>query len=52
MTELKYSPSELQELYNAPRNFKAFLYGLIEFKLEQLADEKKEMERNKKKGGK
>jgi hypothetical protein len=39
MTELKYSPSELRELYEAPRRFKALLYANIGFKLEQLAKE-------------
>ncbi len=45
MHELKYSPSELLELYNAPRHFKALLYGSISVKLEELAKEAKELER-------
>jgi len=48
MIELKYSPSELRELYEAPRRFKALLYANIGFKLEQLAKEAAEAER---KGG-
>ncbi|MGE8079021.1 hypothetical protein [Peribacillus loiseleuriae] len=39
MIELKYSPSELRELYEAPRAFKAFLYANIGFKLDQIAKE-------------
>lgn len=41
MHELKYAPSELQELYEAPREFKALLYGLISYKLELLEKEAK-----------
>ncbi|WP_456270522.1 hypothetical protein M1E15_20405 [Bacillus sp. JZ76] len=41
MHELKYSPSELQELYEATREFKALLYGLISYKLELLEKEAK-----------
>lgn len=44
MHELKYSPSELQELYDAPRRFKALLHGLITVKLDQLEIERKEAE--------
>lgn len=41
MHELHYSPSQLLELYEAPRNFKAFLYGSIDFLLEERAKESK-----------
>ncbi|GIN71128.1 hypothetical protein J14TS2_16030 [Bacillus sp. J14TS2] len=41
MHELHYSPSQLEELYRAPRNFKALLYGLISHKLEELHREAK-----------
>ncbi len=41
MHELKYAPSELRELYEAPRQFKALLYGLISYKLELLEKEAK-----------
>lgn len=41
MHELKYAPSELQELFEAPREFKALLYGLISYKLELLEKEAK-----------
>ncbi|MEK4377527.1 hypothetical protein [Bacillus sp. FSL R5-0434] len=44
MHELHYSPSDLLELYEAPRNFKALLYGLIGYKLDTL-------EKQAKKGG-
>ncbi|MCY8489749.1 hypothetical protein P8907_08730 [Bacillus atrophaeus] len=44
MHELHYSPSDLLELYEAPRHFKAFLYGLISYKLDVL-------EKQAKKGG-
>lgn len=44
MHELHYSPSELKELYEAPRHFKALLYGLIGYKLDIL-------EKQAKKGG-
>ncbi|MBJ7570882.1 hypothetical protein C7B71_02535 [Bacillus halotolerans] len=39
MHELKYAPSELRELYESPKEFKAFLYGLIGYKLELLEKE-------------
>jgi len=52
MIELQYSPSDLIELYEAPYKYKALLYANISFKLEQLAEEKREMERKNKKGGK
>ncbi|EKF33749.1 hypothetical protein BA1_18402 [Bacillus xiamenensis] len=45
MHELHYSPSELLDLYEAPRPFKAFLFGLISYKLDML-------EKEAKKGGK
>ncbi|MFS0655652.1 hypothetical protein [Bacillus sp. 179-C3.3 HS] len=45
MHELHYSPSELLDLYEAPRQFKAFLFGLISYKLEVL-------EKEARKGGK
>ncbi|MCY7895095.1 hypothetical protein MOB09_19275 [Bacillus vallismortis] len=41
MHELHYSPSELLEVYEAPRRFKAFLFGLIAHKLEVLEKESK-----------
>ncbi|MCY7807147.1 MULTISPECIES: hypothetical protein [Bacillus] len=41
MHELKYAPSELRELYEAPRQFKALLYGFISYKLELLEKEAK-----------
>lgn len=41
MHELKYAPSELRELYEAPKEFKALLYGLIGYKLELLEKEAK-----------
>ena len=41
MHELKYSPSELKELYEAPRPFKALLFGLITAKLEKIQKEAK-----------
>ncbi|MCY8106633.1 hypothetical protein P9E03_20875 [Bacillus mojavensis] len=41
MHELKYAPSELRELYEAPRQFKALLYGFISYKLELLEEAKK-----------
>ncbi|MBL3649241.1 MULTISPECIES: hypothetical protein [Bacillus] len=44
MHELHYSPSDLLELYEAPRNFKALLNGLIGYKLDLL-------EKQAKKGG-
>ncbi|AEP86228.1 conserved hypothetical protein [Bacillus spizizenii TU-B-10] len=44
MHELHYSPSDLLKLYEAPRNFKALLYGLIGYKLDLL-------EKQAKKGG-
>ncbi|MDP4523654.1 hypothetical protein [Bacillus halotolerans] len=44
MHELHYSPSDLLELYEAPKNFKALLYGLIGYKLDIL-------EKQTKKGG-
>jgi len=46
--ELHYSPSQLKEVLNAPRNEKAFYYASIQLKLEQLAKELKKLE----KGGK
>lgn len=49
MHELKYSPSELMELYNAPRRFKALLFGLISAKLEVLEKESKEVVRTRNK---
>lgn len=39
MHELHYSPSQLRELYEAPKPFKAFLYGLISYKLQILEKE-------------
>lgn len=39
MHELHYSPSDLLDLYNAPRQFKAFMYGSIDFLLEERAKE-------------
>ncbi|MCO4851188.1 hypothetical protein [Bacillus vallismortis] len=36
MHELHYSPSDLLELHEAPRNFKALLYGMIGYKLDLL----------------
>ncbi|GLJ00780.1 hypothetical protein QF033_002758 [Bacillus pumilus] len=45
MHELHYSPSELLDLYESPRPFKAFLFGLISYKLDML-------EKEAKKGGK
>ncbi|MED1739105.1 hypothetical protein P4U97_06270 [Bacillus swezeyi] len=39
MHELHYSPSQLQELYEAPKSFKALLYGLISYKLDILEKE-------------
>ncbi|MDI5790395.1 hypothetical protein PO124_24080 [Bacillus licheniformis] len=36
MHELHYSPSQLRELYEAPKPFKALLYGLISYKLQLL----------------
>lgn len=39
MHELKYSPSQLLEMYDADYRFKSFLYGLISVKLEELAKE-------------
>lgn len=45
MHELKYSPSELLELYEAPRRFKALLFALITIKLEQLEKDRKEQEK-------
>lgn len=47
MHELKYSPSQLLELYQADYRFKSLLYGLISVKLEEL-----EKEAKKAKGGK
>ncbi|UGW84571.1 hypothetical protein LT232_20575 [Bacillus velezensis] len=41
MHELKYAPSDLRELYEAPKAFKALLYGLIGYKLELLEKEAK-----------
>ncbi|WP_404841073.1 hypothetical protein [Bacillus pumilus] len=41
MHELHYSPSQLLEVYEAPRPFKAFLYGLIRHKFEVLEKESK-----------
>ncbi|WP_181279864.1 hypothetical protein [Bacillus atrophaeus] len=41
MHELKYSPSELRELYEAPREYKALLYGAIAYKLDVLEKEAK-----------
>lgn len=41
MHELKYSPSELRELYEAPREYKALLYGAIAYKLDLLEKEAK-----------
>ncbi|MGN7945814.1 hypothetical protein ACTJJD_12660 [Bacillus sp. 22446] len=41
MHELHYSPSELLEVYEASRPFKAFLFGLIAHKLEVLEKESK-----------
>lgn len=46
MHELKYSPSQLMEMYNADRHFKSFLFGLISVKLEEMEKESK-----KQKGG-
>lgn len=37
--ELKYTPSELVELYELPRDFKAFVYGSISLHLEEKAKE-------------
>lgn len=45
MHELKYSPSQLLELYEADYKYKSFLFGLIAVKLEELA---KEANKNKK----
>ena len=45
MTELHYSPSDLKDLYEAPRHFKALLYGIIGYKLEQLEKEAREAEK-------
>ncbi|MFN2745832.1 MULTISPECIES: hypothetical protein [Bacillus] len=39
MHDLHYSPSELLELYEAPKPFKALLYGLISYKLDILEKE-------------
>lgn len=39
MHDLKYSPSQLLELYEADYKYKAFLFGLISVKLEELAKE-------------
>ncbi|KIL23717.1 hypothetical protein B4127_2650 [Bacillus pumilus] len=41
MHELHYSPSELLDLYESPRPFKSFLFGLIRHKLEVLEKEAK-----------
>lgn len=46
MHELHYSPSELKELYEAPRHFKALLYGLIGYKLDILEKQAKKGERH------
>ncbi|WP_164085239.1 MULTISPECIES: hypothetical protein [Bacillota] len=37
--ELHYSPSELVEMYELPREFKAFMYGSISLHLEERAKE-------------
>ncbi|KIL80734.1 hypothetical protein [Bacillus badius] len=52
MIELNYSPSQLLELYNAPRPFKALLYASIGYRLEMLAEEAKKAEQERLKGGK
>ncbi|ATX85242.1 MULTISPECIES: hypothetical protein [Bacillus amyloliquefaciens group] len=41
MHELHYSPSQILELYEAEKPFKALLYGLINYKLELLEKESK-----------
>jgi len=45
MHELKYSPSELKELYEAPKRYKALLFGLITAKIEQLEEDRKKREK-------
>ena len=47
MHELKYSPSQLLEMYESDYRFKSFLYGSISVKLEEL-----EKEAKRSKGGK
>nr|WP_238544932.1 hypothetical protein [Geomicrobium sp. JCM 19039] len=39
--ELKYSPSDLRELHDAPKPFKAWVEGIIEHKLDLEAEKKK-----------
>ncbi|WP_368031719.1 hypothetical protein, partial [Bacillus licheniformis] len=39
MQEIHYSPSQLRELYEAPKPFKALLYGLISYKLQLFEKE-------------
>lgn len=52
MMEKNYSPSDLQDWYEAPRGFKALMNGCISRKLEQLEQERAEIEKMNKKGGK
>lgn len=47
MHELKYSPSDLLDMYEADYRFKSFLFGAIGVKLEEL-----EKEAKRSKGGK
>ncbi|WP_156187190.1 MULTISPECIES: hypothetical protein [unclassified Bacillus (in: firmicutes)] len=39
MHELHYSPSQILELYEAEKSFKALLYGMIGYKLDLLEKE-------------
>ncbi|WP_169802514.1 hypothetical protein [Alkalihalobacillus trypoxylicola] len=45
--ELHYSPAALEELYKAPKNYKALLYGMIDHKLEVIAKESKKAEKKR-----
>ncbi|PID19563.1 MULTISPECIES: hypothetical protein [unclassified Sporosarcina] len=52
MMEKNYSPSDLKEWHEAPRNFKALMNGCISYKLEQLEEERAKVEKMNKEGGK
>lgn len=44
LNELQYSPSQLDEVFSAPRNKKAYYYASYGLKLEQIAKDLKKLE--------
>jgi mannose/fructose/N-acetylgalactosamine-specific phosphotransferase system component IID len=49
--DLKYSPQQLEEFYNAKTPLKAFIYASIDVALEQKAKKIKEIEKLSNKEG-